>query len=215
MKKSYLVAALAAVVAALVAWIGTAGNRVSAQSPPYRPAAAAPPVAVVDIAKIFKAHPRFKAEMEQMKADVDKVKQDFRKEAESLNKMAETLQGYRPGTPEYNGLEKDLATKRSDLQARMQQTEREFVLRDAKVHYNVYTEIMQEVQYCCQANGIAVAINYNSEQIHPDIPDDVLRAIRQNVVYSHKDLDITPLILRRIAPATANATGPMGVTVPR
>jgi len=217
-KKSCLVAALVAALAAAVAWMDVAGDRVAAQSPPaYRPAAPSAPIAVVDVAYIFKMHPRFKAQEEEMRAEVARAGQEFRKEREALNKLAEKLQGFAVGSLEYKGTEEELLRKQSDLQARGQLAQKEFQQRDAKIHYGIYQEILQEVQYYCQANGIAMVVNFNGEKVNPDVPDDVLRGIRQNVVYSHKDLDITPYILRRLAPAPAPADlrggtpAPMGV----
>jgi Skp family chaperone for outer membrane proteins len=209
--KSCLVAALAAIVV----WMGAGGDRAAAQPAAYRPAAAAPPVAVVDIAYIFKKHPRFEDQMKEMMKDAEKIKLDYQKEAKQLNSLADNLQGFRLGTPEYKAAEEELFRKKSDLQTRMQLSEKEFRQRDAKIHYNIYQEIVQEVQYHCQANGIALAINFNGDKINPEIPDSVMRGIMQSVVYSHKDLDITPYVLQRLAPATARVpAGPMGVVAP-
>lgn len=211
MKKSCLVAVLAAVVT----WMAFGVNRAAAQSAPYRPAAGASPIAVVDVNYIFHHHPRFKLQMEEMKGDFERLKQEYRKEMEGLAKMAENVQNYRPGTPEYKGAEEELYRKRSDLDARMMLSQKEFKQRDAKIRYNTYQEILQEVQYYCQASGVAMVVNFNGDRINPENTDEVLGRIYQYVVFAHKDLDITPHILRRLAPETANRpAGPMGVVAP-
>jgi Skp family chaperone for outer membrane proteins len=210
--KSCLVAALAAVVV----WMGPGGNQGAAQAPvPYRSAAGAPPVAVVDIAYIFKNAPRFEDQEKALMHDADNVRLDFQKEAKSLNAQAGELQQLTPGTPDYKNREEYLFKKQSDLKTRMQLVEKEFRQRDAKIRYNMYQEILQEVRHYCEANGIALVINYNHEPINPEITESVMPRIMQNVVYSNQNLDITPFLLQRIGPKTANNNfGPMGVTAP-
>jgi Skp family chaperone for outer membrane proteins len=194
------------------------GSRAAAQSAPYRPTAAPPPVVVVDVAKIFKEHRRLKARMEELRNDVQTAQASFRKEFEALSKMAETVRGFNPGSPEYKAAEEDYARKRADLDARMSLSEKEFKLRSVKIQYNAYQEIRQEVEYYCQAYGVAVAVNANTEKVdaEKENPNDMMRAMSQEVIYSHKDLDITPIIMKRIAPETAIRpdTRPPGVYVP-
>lgn len=212
MKNSHLVAVLAIVVA----WTGLSAGLAVAQTAPYRPAPAAPPIALVDINLIFKSHPRFKEQMQQLKAEADAAQAGWKKESEEINKMVETLRTFKPGSPNYSNLEADVVRRQSDFNARMQLSKKDFYHREAKIHYNIYQEISQEVQYYCQQYGIPVAMNVNSTKINVESPEDVLRGIGERVVYYHKDLDITPTIMRRFVrdtPPSGGISDPRGMNI--
>ena len=202
MKKSSLFAALAA----SVAWMGLTGNPVGAQQP-ARPAAG-PNIAVIDISKIFMNHARFKNQMEDLHREVVAIEGDFKAQAEKINKSAEGLNDFRQGTPDYRAKEEEVVKQKANLQGDMALKKKEIYQREAKIHYGIYLEIMQEVKYITDAYGIAVVLNYNSSEVKPEIPDDVLRGIRQQVVFARPELDITPMVLQRLSPATQPAVNP-------
>ena len=208
-KKSCLLAALAAVVS-----LGLLTGQGAGQAP-VRPIGV-PGIALVDVNYIFKNHPRFKSMMDDLKGDIDRAEQRWKAEAEKIKRDSERINDYRAGTQEYKTIEEDAARKMSDMQVRVKLEQKEFLQREAKVYYNVYTEIMQEVQYYCSVNNIGVVIRFNGDQINVEKPDDVLRGVNQQVVYYSKDLDITPAILNRLGPKPKAGTtpGPVGV-VPR
>ncbi len=70
----------------------------------------------------------------------------------------------------------------------------EFMMRAAGIYNRVYQEIFQEVQYYCAKNGIALALNYNSDKVDPNKPADVARMLNRPVVYA-ANIDITPRIV--------------------
>ena len=212
MKKSLVLAA----VAAAVVWMAMSAERAGAQQPVRTQAGGA--VALVDVNYIFKRHARFKSQMEEMKADVDRTQTEWKRLAELINKDAERLNDFKPGTPDYKAAEEELVKRRAELQAKVAMQKKEFLQREAKIYYNVYTEIMQEVQYYCQANNVGLVLSFNGDKINPESPDDVLRGINRPVVNYNPDLDITPMILTRISPQNRPAaTGDtrQGVFVPQ
>jgi Skp family chaperone for outer membrane proteins len=209
-KKYCLVAALAAVVVSLGLLTGQGVGQA-----PVRPLGV-PGIALVDVNYIFKNHPRFKSMMDDLKGDIDRAEQRWKTEAEKIKHDSERINDYRAGTQEYKIIEEEAARKMSDMQVRVKLEQKEFLQREAKVYFNVYTEIMQEVQYYCSVNNIGVVIRFNGDPINVEKPDDVLRGVNQQVVYYSKELDITPAILNRLGPKPkANTTpAPVGV-VPR
>lgn len=211
-KKSYVSVAwaLTAVVALalLVAWGGHGASQADAQQPGVR-AQGPTNVALVDVNYIFKKHARFKLLMEEMKGDVDRAQAEFKRQAEAINKDAENLANFRPGTPDYRAAEEEVVNRKSKLQGQMALQKKEFLQREAKIYYNVYQEIIQEVQYYCQANNIGLVLSFNGDPINPDNPDDVLRGINNKTVYYSKELDITGFILKRVG-APAAPAGPVG-----
>ena len=211
MKKSRLVAAMAASVVSLsliAVYVLVAPNAVAQQ--PAR-VGMAPTVALVDVTYIFKNHGRFKSMMEDLKTDMEKTQADWKRQGEAVNKMAENLQNYRAGTPDYKALEEEIVNQKSKIQAQVALAKKEFLQREAKIYYNVYQEIMQEVQYVAAANNISMVLSFNGDPVNPEKPEDVARGLNQPVVYYAKELDITPLILKRVGITPNKSAMPHGV----
>lgn len=216
MKKSCLLAALAA----SVMWMGLAADPATAQQQPVRPQGLSG-VALLDVNYVFKKHARFKSQMEEMRGDVERSQTEWKRQNEGINKLVERLNEFRPGTPDYKAMEEEIVNQRTKLQATMTIAKKDFLQREAKVYYNVYQEIMQEVKYYCEANGVTLVMTFNGDKINPENPEDVLRGINQKVVYYNPEMDITPLILKRLGaaapqinPGPAMQTRP-GVYVPQ
>jgi len=221
-KKSHLVATLAACVGLLVS--GSLGW--AQQLPAVHPSRApqrAPVIALLDVSYIFKNYTRFKAMMSEMKADVDRAEAAVKKERERLMGAAERLKELRQGTPDYKTLEESLTKESAEVQARIQLQKKEFLQKEARIYYMVYQEISQEADYYCRNNGIDMVLRFNGDPVDVDKPDDVLRDINKPVIWYAKDRDITPIILdalnRRVMtpqaqPAFPNADRGNGVGVP-
>ena len=158
-------------------------------------------VAVIDISRIFKEHQRFRAALADMKKDVEAAEAGLRKDAESIKQMAVDLQKapYAPGSPQYKEQEELIATKQAQIQLKMNLQKKEFMEREAKVYYQVYTEIEQEVAKFAQRYGINLVLRYNKIEMSPENRQEVLAGVNRAVVYQNK-IDITDDILRIIQP---------------
>jgi len=194
-KKSHLLAILAAAVLLTSFVVRDA----SAQQPvrtAMRPATqAAPLIALLDVSYIFKNHSRFKAMMDDMKADVQRAETQVKAETEALQKLAERAKDYRKGTPDYKAIEEEVAKRRADITVRVQLQKREFIEQEAKIYHNIYQEISQEVDYYCKANRVAMVLRFNGDPVDAGQPENVLRNINKPVVWYSKERDITPIIL--------------------
>jgi Skp family chaperone for outer membrane proteins len=214
-KKSYLVAFLAVGVAVSLCRMSLTGGNALAQRPGMAPPAAPTSIALIDINYIFKQHPGFKAEMEQMKSDVQRAEAQVKADADAARKFSERMADFHQGTPEYKQAEEELVRKQTDIQVRVNSQKKEFLLRESQIYNRVYQEIYQEVAYYCNSNGIGVVVKFNGDPLDADRPDDVLRVINQQVVYHAKQVDITGIILQNLRsrlPPTAdgrNAPGPV------
>ncbi|MGA2621298.1 MAG: OmpH family outer membrane protein [Thermoguttaceae bacterium] len=219
MRKSHLVVALAA----SVVWSGLAGRPAAAQQQPPQPVMRMPGgvnVALVDVAYIFKKHARFKAQREEWRADFMRTQEEFKARSEGMKKQAEHLKDFRPGTPDYKALEEELVDQQAKLQGQTTLKQKEFQQREAKIFYNVYQEILQEVKYYCQANSVGLVLNFNGDAMNSENPEDVGRGVMRPVVFYDPALDITPIILKRLSPEgpavpAANSNSRPGVYVPR
>jgi Skp family chaperone for outer membrane proteins len=190
-KKSFLLAAIAAIVVS----IGYANLPVLAQAPGASRGVAPGPVALVDINYIMKNHNRRKAMMANMKADMEVATANVKSQSETIRKLIEQLKEVQPGTPDYKMRESQILKLQSDLKIQMQLQQKDFMQREAKVLYTVYQEIRQETSYYASRNNISMVMQFNGEPANTNNPQDVVREINQPVVWYAKRTDITPIIL--------------------
>jgi Skp family chaperone for outer membrane proteins len=204
--KSHLVAVLALCAAGL-AWMSVAGSPALAQDRPAPPI----PIVLVDIQLIFKEHAVFKAEMSQLHDDLNRADAEAKKESQAIQNIAEGVKELTLGSPDYKRAQEEVIQRSTALKMRMQTQQQEIMLRNAQICNRVYQEIYQEVDYYCRANNIALALNYDSQKVELNKPDQVLHMVMRPVVYRDGRLDITQQIIanlaRRRGPAPAANNG--------
>jgi Skp family chaperone for outer membrane proteins len=204
--KSRVFAAAAATVLAaglLVCEARSQGNvgqpmMASAAAPAAGPMTAGP-VALLDVSRIFKQHARFNGMMEEMKAHVQKVEAWVKSEKDAMREKAEQMKDLQSGSPEYKNLEVELAKRQSDLQLQMQIQRKDLMQQEAKIYFNVYNEVQQEVEAVAAARGFVIVLRFNGDQVDVEQPDDVLRDINKSVIWFNRGVDITDEVLARIA----------------
>lgn len=146
-------------------------------------------VVVLDVAKVFKEHIRFKQQMDVIKKDVEKFEGKLRDDRARLQQMAEELRTYKSGSPEYKNLEAKMAKMTSDLQVETQLKRKEFMEREARLYYNTYTEVTRAVEAFAKQYGIQLVLKFNSEPIKPDDRNSVLAGVNATIVYQdHRDI---------------------------
>ncbi len=184
-------------------------------------AQAANPVVVLDVAKVFKEHVRFKKEMEMMTAEAKTFQESLKQQEAQLRQLAEQLNLKKVGTPEYSQIEEQLTRIRSDGQVRVQMKKKELMVREAKIYYKYYTELQGYVTQFATQHGISLVLRWNSSEIDPDNRVSVQQGIARGVVYQ-RSLDITGLMITKVNegvpnPSTARAPGATipGRTAPR
>ena len=170
----------------------------SAAAPAAAPMTAGP-VALLDVSRIFKQHARFNGMMEEMKAHVQQVEAWVKTEREAMRVQAEQMKDLQPGSQQYKDTEVALAKRQSDVQIQMQVQRKELMQREAKIYFNVYSEVQQEVEAVAAARGFVIVLRYNGDQVDVEQPDDVLRDINKSVIWFNRGADITDEVLARIA----------------
>ncbi len=211
-------------VAALGLLVGLAASNAFAQQtrPMTRPtaqpvrSAAAPQIAVIDISRIFKEHPRFIHEMAQLKARVQAEDDKMKQRAAGLQRAAEELQSFKPGSQEYKAKEKAGASERAQMQIDIQVQRKEFLQQEAAIYKQIYEGIKIEVgNYASQA-GLHAVIRYASQppEADPDQPNMVLAEIQRDLVWFHPQLDITNIILDSLKARTGATGGRQSIPYP-
>lgn len=154
-------------------------------------------VVLIDITKVFKEHAGFNAAMEAMKQEVESFEAYIRQERSKGQKMAEQLKEFKIGSPEYKGLEADIAKLSTDLQVEAQLKRKDFMQREAKVYYDTYLDVQAKVKSFADRNGIDIVQSYSSEPMNLEDRNSVLQGVNQPIVYQ-KNRDITNFIVRAV-----------------
>jgi outer membrane protein len=207
---------LATAVATLVA-IAAVGSTASAQQVP------AGSVAIIDLSYIFKNHARFKAMTEDMRASVTAAEEELKRRKAEIDALSKRLQelgnDFRKDSPEYKQLDADITKKKIDLNAAIALQKKDFLEKEAKIYYSVYTEISDEVQYFADRNRISLVLRFNGDPASDSDPQEILKQLNKSVVYYNKSIDITPMVLDSINARNGGGRpaqgGPVGAQQPR
>jgi len=168
-------------------------------------------VVVIDVEAVFKAHNRFKQAIDIMKKDVADFENHVRDQQAKIRSKTEEMQQFNPGTPDYKRKEEEAAQMTSVLQVQMQLKRRDFMEREAKLYYNVYTEVKGLVARFANDQGISLVLRYNSAEIDPTDRNSVMMGVNSPIVFQ-RNLDITRWIIKKANEGSAPpATDPSAV----
>ena len=151
-------------------------------------------IAVVDINYIFKNYSQFKTAMDGIKADIEKAEVTLKTDREAIQAKEEKAKQYQSSSAEFRQLDEEVARLKADFNIRAGRTRKDFQEREAKVYYQTYLQVSSTVQYYAQQNNIGLVLRFNGDQVNPDRPEAILKAINKPVV-SQNNIDITPDVL--------------------
>lgn len=191
MKKNLFAVSVASILLAAVAAVG----ELQAQGTAAKPAA--PKIVVIDVNEIFKSYSRFKQRMEQLNTEVQNADAKLKQEFEQIRKLSEGLADIRKESPDYRRVEEDITKKQSEFTASRQIQQKDFVEKRARLYYDTYVEIQQELKYFTGQFGIDLVVQHNSEEVDTSDWQAVVRKMGGPVVF-HNNLDITKQILDRL-----------------
>lgn len=195
-----------ATLVTVLASIHFAGSIATAQQ---RPLAAAPQIAVIDLGYIFSQHIRFKQMTEELRRDIEAAEGELRANKQQLQKMMEQLDQFNKGSPEYKQLEEDMVKRESDLRVQVGMQKRDFNEKEARLYYNVYKEVMEQVRYYADKHGILLVIQFSGEPVDETDSNSIRQSLVKIVLHHNPAIDITPAILDAVnPPVRANNSRP-------
>ena len=161
-------------------------------------------VAVLDVAKVFKANTTFEKRMENIKSEADALKAQIQKEQDSIRARAQEVAQYEVGTPERNQLEGKIEQDQASLRTKARQAETDLLNREAKIYYETYQQMQETVAKLAQQYGISLVLRFDSEEIDPTNRPEVIKGVNRAVVFHHK-LDLTKMVIENLSPSSASA----------
>jgi hypothetical protein len=144
---------------------------------------------------------------------MEAVQKGFEDQAKAIQDEEQNkLRLYKVGSPEYQQTEEHIVSEKANIQGQIGLKRKEFVQQQAALYAAAYEEVHADVNNFCARNGFTLVLNFNSDPMHVENPDDVVRCISKPVVAYDRNMDITPYIMPRYAPPAS--AGPVGVNVP-
>jgi hypothetical protein len=138
----------------IVAWTALSGER--DQESPHRI-----PLAVIDVAKVFKEVRPFNDKMQHMKIEVADYDRNVRaRRSEHSDQLS-------PG-----------------LKAEVEAKKATFLSDEALVYANTYREIEKVVESICRERDIGIVIRFSSDPMNSNDRTSVLQAVNRPVVYT-------------------------------
>lgn len=192
MKKTLSCVCLAFAVLATVAL-----SQATAQAPKAR--APMPGLRIIDLKKIFDGYDRFQDETRFLKREVEAREEQLKQLREEMKKIDQQRKELNPSTPEAKDLEARLVRMDSEHRSQLTLGKKEFLEKEAKIYFNVYREVIDEVKLYCQYEGVQLVLRFNDEKMPTaDDPQGVLKELNKTVVHHDPAIDITTLIMNEL-----------------
>lgn len=155
-------------------------------------------VGFVDVAYLYKHYSKFTDMMADLKTEVDQAEKEVKQSRESLEALQQQLRLHPTGSPEYATLEEKIAKLRADVAASVETQKKVFLRREARLYYDVYQEIREEVEEYAAEHNVALVLRARDEKVNVGDPKQVLQHINSHILYYDKRRDLTRLILQRL-----------------
>jgi Skp family chaperone for outer membrane proteins len=183
------------------------GSQVEAQAPAGRPAL--PGVRIIDLKKIFDNYERFKDETSNLKNEVQAREEQLKGLRDEMKKLDEIRKDQKPGSNEAKEIETRMVRLDSEHRSQLTLGKKEFLEKEAKIYYNVYREVLDEVKLYCRYEGVSLVLRFNNEAAPTaEDPQGVLKELNKSVVHYDPAIDITTPILAELNRRWLQRRGP-------
>jgi Skp family chaperone for outer membrane proteins len=172
-------------------------------------------IALIDLGFILKNHAGFLQRSEEFRQQWEGRETDIKAKQDSARKLAMQLNDFQKGSAKYKELEEEVAKRTAELQLEINLTKKKFQESEAKLFYDAYKQIYNEVRLHCEQNNIMMVIKFNGEPPNPDNPEEIgAEMFNKQTLYYNPGIDITPAILARLKSQLPQAAGGRSVTPP-
>lgn len=166
------------------------------------------PIVAIDMGAVFESHPLFVSQLEALKQEIRQFEEDQNRQREALQAKFQTLRGQDASTEIYRQTEADIASQVANLDVQKRLRSKEYAQKEAKIYFDIYTDVSSKVTAYCQHHGITTVIHYNSRPMDLNNPATIMERIGSNVVYARPDWEITAAIKQLCSGPAQAARGP-------
>lgn len=165
----------------------------SAAPPPVPPTR----VALLDLARIFNNHDRFKRQSDALRKEVEEAERQLKARKSELESAAESLKTLPKESSQARKLEEQIAHDTAELKEHVAEQKKRFFETEANIYHECYREVMEEVERYAKERGINLVMRFNGETHDFADPQSVQKELNKSVLY-HDGIDITDEILQAV-----------------
>ncbi len=159
-------------------------------------------VAVLDVAKVFKENLEFSNQMDTIRQEADRLRAQLQSAQEDLRRQASEISQLPVGSPERKQAEAQFAQRRTAFETQARQDENDLLVKEAKALYTTYQKLQTVVAQIAQQNNISLVLRFDSAEINPTNPNEVVMGVNRAIVYHYK-LDLTSMVIQAMGPTVA------------
>jgi Skp family chaperone for outer membrane proteins len=154
-------------------------------------------IAVVDLAKVFDTHKRLTEKREDVRREAQSVTDKLKQLAEAGRELQEELKIHKPGTSDYNRIQKELQQKAAEMQKFQKEQQQELQKMEAEIYMETYRQIVEEIQRIAEARELRLVLRYDADKSDNKDPKKLFNSLNRQVLYE-KGLDITDEVIQAV-----------------
>jgi len=155
-------------------------------------------VAIVDVGKVFKAHPSFAQKLGQLKGEAEQFQANSVQLQQQMVAKSEKLTMLTPNSEDYKAYETKLAQELAGLEVQQRNEMRGLMVREAQLHFETYQQVKTVIDQFCEAQNIRLVLRHSEQELDVDNPNSVMAKVNSNIVYHAPGRDITNDIIKQI-----------------
>ena len=152
------------------------------------------PVAVIDVAKVFKQNRPFQAKMEETKAAIEVFEAEVRKRKADIESLKPKDAAANPPTADESAR---ITKLEAELNADVAIKRQFFLSEEARFYFETYQSIAETVKRIAKDRNIGLVLRYNADEMNPAKRDSVLQGVNRSVVYLDVP-DLTDDVLKEL-----------------
>lgn len=171
-------------------------QRTNGQGAGARPSLPPAVIGCVDMDALFKGYKKVEFLRKQMETEAEAKKGELNAILSQAQQLMQEMEKLQQGSEDFRNKEGKLTELKASLDARREQAQREFALREAEALATVYKEIQAMVAYVAQSYGMTYVLRTSNEPVSGADPNSAVMALSRAVVYSDGKADVTNMVLK-------------------
>jgi Skp family chaperone for outer membrane proteins len=152
-------------------------------------------VALIDVSEVFKAHPSFTQELDNIRAKAESLRGNSVQLQQEFARKAEVLKTLDPKSQEFRDAEATLAKEAALLDNSQKDQIRQLMQAEAKLHFDVYQQVNQLIGTYCQEQGITLVLRFANDQLDESNPESIMQKVNSSIIFHEPSRDITQQII--------------------
>ena len=197
MRRNLLIAVLVGTSLSLGMWGVSSAQNQAARS--GAPAGVEARVALVDVAYVFKKYEKFNRLYNEMKEEVKKREEEINKKQTELKALLTKKQSFTADSTNARQIDQQIVQLKTELELLADSSRREFTQKEANLYHQTYQEVEKAIKSYAEYNGITLVLRASRDDDNTtNNPQDVIKEVSQQVVYSLPQMDVTDDILKML-----------------